>query len=456
MQNMYNMNSLAIQARSPWDIERFLEPRMKLYLKDFHETIDRENDTIQNLWYGLTDLPMVWFSRNDGTPEWWVSIVDGYMDFDGVDGTRVSLANTTLYQNSFTVCWWATKESLSSSNILSQNWWSNDNRFILWHQSDWATPTLRTNLFIGGTQMTGRSHAIPINGDVFFFFYSYDSSDNSTVLYIDDNEATWTLTTWVSSNTAVHFIWARHNGNNVRDGKINIMMYNRKLSNQDRISIMNAWKDAYSPITDWLVAQYSGRDFAGTEANPTTIYDTNWIGQISATDTRTILAFRGGQYLNYGWVMFTPSDSYSVLANYRLKNISTWQLALARMTGSNINVRQPSLIARSTPWNWVRRSLHNWTTEFNADSSPSTLWRQQISGYYNQPTWDFGIYKDATLEDSNTFTGTMQSGSTNTIIGAQTPSTSDVNLIADMESLAVADFALTPTLVKSWYDKVKV
>jgi hypothetical protein len=48
MQNITNMNSLSIHARKATDIERLLLPHAKLYLKDFHESIDFENDTIKN------------------------------------------------------------------------------------------------------------------------------------------------------------------------------------------------------------------------------------------------------------------------------------------------------------------------------------------------------------------------------------------------------------------------
>jgi hypothetical protein len=55
----------------------------------------------------------------------------------------------------------------------------------------------------------------------------------------------------------------------------NALIFNRALTQSEITQIYNAGKDAYTPVTDGLVAQYSGRDYLGTAAAPTIIYDTH-------------------------------------------------------------------------------------------------------------------------------------------------------------------------------------
>jgi len=53
----------------------------------------------------------------------------------------------------------------------------------------------------------------------------------------------------------------------------NVLIFNRALTQPEVTAIYNAGKDAYSPVTDGLVAQYSGRDYYGTAGAPKKIYN---------------------------------------------------------------------------------------------------------------------------------------------------------------------------------------
>jgi hypothetical protein len=81
MQNLNNLSKMTLHATNTSDILKVLTPYAKLYLKDFGTSIDFANNTITNFGYGLNNLAMVGYTRNDGTVEGNVSIVDEALSF---------------------------------------------------------------------------------------------------------------------------------------------------------------------------------------------------------------------------------------------------------------------------------------------------------------------------------------------------------------------------------------
>jgi hypothetical protein len=69
-----------------------LLPNAKLYLKDFGTSIDFANNTITNFGYGLNNLAMVGYTRNDGTVSGGVTIVDGAIQLNNTTD-RVTTPN---------------------------------------------------------------------------------------------------------------------------------------------------------------------------------------------------------------------------------------------------------------------------------------------------------------------------------------------------------------------------
>jgi hypothetical protein len=61
---------------------------------------------------------------------------------------------------------------------------------------------------------------------------------------------------------------------------VSLHLHNRVLSAEERTAIFNAGPNAKCPITRGLVAEYSGRDYVGTPAAPTRIFDVaSWSGR---------------------------------------------------------------------------------------------------------------------------------------------------------------------------------
>ena len=109
------------------------------------------------------------------------------------------------------------------------------------------------------------------------FGYAAGINNNGTItLYLNGVEQTATQSGSYTMSAQFRIGQGTSAGANFLDGDVNnFMIFNRALTQEEITEIYNAGKDAYTPVTNSLVAQYSGRDFAGTEANPTTIYDTN-------------------------------------------------------------------------------------------------------------------------------------------------------------------------------------
>jgi len=58
-------------------------------------------------------------------------------------------------------------------------------------------------------------------------------------------------------------------------GKIpTIQLFNRVITDTERTAIFNAGPNAKCPVDDGLIAEWSGREYLGTEAAPTRILDT--------------------------------------------------------------------------------------------------------------------------------------------------------------------------------------
>jgi len=142
-------------------------------------------------------------------------------------------------------------------------------------------------------------------------------------------------------------------------------IYNKALTQSEITEIYTAGKDSYTPVGDGLIAQYSGKDFEGTTANPTTIYDTNqlvdgkinegftfdgvddyvdtgdinitsvsyWIKSLKSSRTDIfrktdagIIGIQGGHF-----ALFDGSSWLETTANV---NIGTWQFVVASYNGT--------------------------------------------------------------------------------------------------------------------------
>ena len=216
---------------------------------------------------------------NHGTPSGGVTIEDGAMVFNGVNG-RVG-TNYKQDINEFAVCTWAKANTGVTSGTIFSN--TNDYSSLRWGSV----------VRFGGGQIIGSTQSNISNGAIITTGINIENWNhiclnrnylNSTSLYVNGNLiGSQTISLILDDITFPVYNWFLGRGpvfnNKFLNGSLDeVLIFNESLSESEITSIYNAGKDSYSPVTDGLVAQYSGKDFAGTEATPTLIYDTNHLG----------------------------------------------------------------------------------------------------------------------------------------------------------------------------------
>jgi hypothetical protein len=217
------------------------------------------------------------YTFNDGTPAGGVTVSDGAMVFDGVDG-RVAIDNTITpisLVGSVTVAGWLflpTGAKTNVSPVISTTIDAN-NRF---------TVSLNAGNNLRAGFHDGTSQALFKSGDISYdtwTFFSYTSNGTTSDLKL--NTVSQVGTSGVTpSNTAGSRIGSSTGNTSFVQGSVTVItVYNRVLTTDEISQIYSAGKDSYSPISKGLVFQMLGKDFAGTEATPTTFYDTHHLIQ---------------------------------------------------------------------------------------------------------------------------------------------------------------------------------
>jgi len=209
---------------------------------------------------------------NDGTPSGGVTISDGAMVFDATG--RVSLGNpTALNFNSTTpyaISLWIKPNAVAGAQMIfakdggggagSYEVYLFD-RNVLFRQSGNFVVT-SGNLANAGEVI----HILALN--------DRNATGNSKI-YINGNLSISGTIANVDVGTGLNaFIGGRNAGGSWFNGSVyTSSVYNKALTTTEITQIYNAGKDAYSPVTSGLVAQYSGRDYFGTAAAPKKILD---------------------------------------------------------------------------------------------------------------------------------------------------------------------------------------
>jgi hypothetical protein len=227
-------------------------------------------------------------SPKDGTVSGGVTIEDGAMKFDGVDGyvrqdNVLNTFNPKINNNYSVSLWFKTNSYIGTNNALVSFGNSTSVRNYIWFiainngkmkiSSSYddstfldtiGTNTVNLNSWNNVMFMENGTHRlIYVNG----ILDKIDSPTNFTKIS--------GLNTFSIGNLIRTTMGSWYNGS-IDDVRI----YNRALSQEEITQLYNQGRGQYSSVTDGLVAQYSGRDFAGTEAVPTKIYDTKEVGLV--------------------------------------------------------------------------------------------------------------------------------------------------------------------------------
>jgi len=344
-----------------------------LYREFWLWDMDHSDDTIVDT-QGWSNVSMSWLSRSDWTVSWGVTISDDSMVFDWVDW-RVDTSywiNTSLFSVSARVKTNATggtyvliDDRTSPTLWLVAFYWSatsNNLRVSIW----WTT--INSNSPINDWN----EHSITITYDwttiSLYIDWVLNDSDTSS-----NPVSSWVMRMWARwAFTTPDFYW---------DWTINhARFYNKSLTpveiNQEHNSL------TYSTITDGsLVAQYTGKDFAWTEASPTTIYDTNmivrWYESNPTYDTWirtnndewsvnwwvTIVS----EDISLDWVVWTyiacwdiaKTDKFSIQTRIKVWSISWNQTILSKVSWGSSTTME--LLMRVYWW-YIRFEMSDWSS----------------------------------------------------------------------------------------------
>jgi hypothetical protein len=218
---------------------------------------------------------------NDGTVSGGFTIDDGAMEFDGVDG-KVNLGDTGWFVNGTqTISLWFNASKGSERNqylITHAVTGANSNRFYIVLSN---TDTLRITIGSTAYDIPGGASAWNEN-EWNNILVVRDQANSKAYVYLNGIQYVNSSLTTIGSEvtTEISLGWeATVDPVQKFNGSLNNVLIFNKDVQAKAMEIYNAGKDAYSPVTDGLVFQASGRDYVGTEATPTKIYDTKNIGK---------------------------------------------------------------------------------------------------------------------------------------------------------------------------------
>jgi len=208
-------------------------------------------------------------SPNDGTVSGGVTIDDEAMVFDNVANDQwITVTKTVDFaEGAFSI--WFKADAIADANegrIINKE---ANNGFYLQQsfQNNKIILVLRNNT--GASQLFVMDN-LPLSDDILITF-----SWNSTHITLYVNGVFYSSTA-ITNSWAPNFADFAIGGRSERafNGKIySTLLFNKQVSLAEHTQIYDAGKDAYSPVTAGLVAQYSGRDYLGSAAVPTTILD---------------------------------------------------------------------------------------------------------------------------------------------------------------------------------------
>ena len=226
------------------------------------------------------DWTPTWYTFNNGTVSWWVTIENEVIKLDWANG-YISYQSSPAEQRTVEV--WVKVNDLSSYRQISVGnawtWWRNE--FAIW--TNWEirfifpdeTWDVRNFVSWNWVITAWQEYHIIFSRLSTWTYLRVNWVDvNITSISASDNVYTWT-----------YFLWAKADLSQYNPIEIKwFRTYTRQLTTQEAIDCYNAWPNSYTPIWDWLAIQLSGKYFAWTEATPTTIYDMNHIWSIGKWD----------------------------------------------------------------------------------------------------------------------------------------------------------------------------
>ena len=314
---------------------------------------DFANNKIKDNWpYTSNDWTLTNFARNDWTVSGGVTIEGNRISVNSawakVTIPHSSILNPTSWLAIFFESNQKTNTFSSTQRVLEKLWvWTW--YFIV------QNPSLRELEFnIWSSQLKTSNNIFTLWENNKWFITS--DINWLTKIYLNNTEvASWTFTTkvWDIDTTSDLCLWNRISEGRPFEWEIWTMrIWNTSsFTEAERTAELNS---NYAVKSDWLIAQYSWRNFAWTEANPSIIRDTNMI--VSNWD-REGISFNWVD--NYIWDTWTWSDlDYTKTFTFFWEFVYNWKSNINTIaTTTSLNTSRQWILIHINTFNTTDRRL---------------------------------------------------------------------------------------------------
>jgi hypothetical protein len=430
-------------------VENFsIYPVAQYRLNSQNFSLNNQTQVLDTL--GLNNGTLIGKTFNNGNVSGGVTIDDGAMKFDGVDGYVEGSASGSLNftTENFSVSVWINTADVNQLQAITGKkadmGGQSDAGYYFYIESN----TARFVVSDGVNRIRRRTVVGAFNSNEWVYLTAVYTGNNiiTYVNGVSSNQGIETTGTLVNPiNNAIPFrIGSDRGDRRFMNGSLDdVGIWERALSQDEITQLYNQGRGSYSSVTNGLVAQYSGRDFAGTSASPTTIYDTNHLTEGKVNQG---LSFDGvDDYISlsattalFSEIALTSSFSFNFWV-YPSNGAGT--LAIFSQTRASGDRFQVAVIGNTLAVNYYNGS------------------NRAISGTITQDTWQYVSYQYSNGVYSLYLNGVAQTGTTNTapsgvvatIIGSRT-STADYFFNGSLDDVRVFNYSLSEIEVQALYN----
>jgi hypothetical protein len=337
------------------------------------------NQTIVVDTTGNNNGTLVGKTFNNGTVSGGVTIEDGAMKFNGVNGyVATNISQGLNLSSSYSISTWF-KTDINQSNIIVtlRNGTTFPSSTIQFSGSGANSHQLKFLLQQNSTCYVNPT-TTGLNKDDNIWHNAVFVWNGTTIFGYIDNVLSVTSTlsdtclNLLNSQTQTYLQKSVFIGSYGTSGYFNgsvdeTLIFNRSLSSSEIAGLYAQGRTQYTNVTSGLVAQYSGRDYSGTAGTPTTIQDTNQLSQgkinqafnfdgnqnyieSSNVSINAGLFNQSGTYTVSNWLKFDSLKALNVIWNYQGGNNNRIMLVSNSAGGLTFNRYNGSAYtAKSTP-----------------------------------------------------------------------------------------------------------
>lgn len=276
-----------------YDVSYYNKPVIKPQVQDFYNekniTIGVNTSYPTNIFYSLDNNDL----RNDGTVNGGVTIEDGAMVFDGNTGSYIEIPSILADNSDFSMIVKVNINSFKDSGGLAYTTGFFDKDLVQFGLRGLSDNVMNDLYFrVGNTIVT--FYNVNVNTD-YIIGATYNYTEGRLRLYLNGTLVREEVSSPQNHTASVMGIGRNYYNTGASQSYLDVvvdfaLLYSVELTQEEITQIYQEGKDAYSPISEGLMGQWSGRDYEGTVSAPTTIYDTGKLTNLCQNCSQTELS----------------------------------------------------------------------------------------------------------------------------------------------------------------------